>query len=340
MSARLLRAAPVALASVFAALAACDTTLPLAEPEGPGATTAAALTTFEACQADALTRGTAVKQQGGSDAAARKATETAFALCEDPHRPPGNAAFLGAFNADFARLGVMVNGGQLSAAEYGVLLRDRRRKYEAMLASGAAQDALAAGDADGDLVPDGSDRGRGPAYGLGTDDSGCPNTEPPRGDRTIAAALSGATTLYNPSCKDAPPPIAPLPLEWGRGAQTKLGTMGFNLWVSRSGGEPVGCEIFYEFDLRFTNPGVAGLPPVLYAHMVMGEGEDLLGATNSATFGLPMNKALSPGRTKVRDALGTYGTVSWKVRAVNGSQVASPWSAVRTSGPASSGVPG
>jgi len=38
--------------------------------------------------------------------------------------------------------------------------------------------------------------------------------------------------------------------------------------------------------------------------------------------------------------MGNYSTVSWKVRAVNGSQLASPWSAVRTAGPASGGVAG
>jgi hypothetical protein len=340
VSAPIVRAAPFALAVVFAAVAACETTPSPSKPEGQTATSAGALTTFEVCQQDALARGLAVKKQGGSDAAARKATEAAFALCEDPARTQGNAAFLGAFNADFARLGVMVAAGKLSAAEYSVLLGDRRLKYEAMVTSPSEQDALAAGDADGDLVPDRSDRCPGTLYGLATDRSGCPTTEPPRGDRTITAALSGATTLYNPSCTDAPPPIMPLPLEWGRGAQTSLGTMGYNLWVSRSGGQPAGCEIFYEFDLRFTNPAVAGSPPVLYAHMVMGEGEDLLGAATSATFGLPVGKPLSPGRTAVRDAMGNYGTVSWKVRAVNGSQVASPWSPIRTAGPASSGVPG
>lgn len=342
-----------ALASTFtvlaATLAACDTTVPPEAENGLAAqgaeeahtgTTSAALTTFELCQQDAVARGVAVKAAGGTDAAARKALEIAFALCEDPARTPANAAFLGAFNADFAHLGSMFAAGALSLAEYRLVSTDRSRKYQAMLASPTAQATLAAGDADGDLVPDRSDRCPGTVYGVATDDSGCPTSPAPKGDASLVRALSGTKVLYNPSCKDAPPPLMPVPMEWGRGQQTKLGTVGYNLWVSRSGGEPPGCEIFYEFDLRFTNPSVAGSPPVFYAHMVMREGEDLLTSTTSATFGLPLGPSLSPGRNAVRDAMGNYSTVGWKVRAVNGSQVASPWSAVRIAGPASSGVKG
>lgn len=334
-----IRTVATAFAVLCATLAACDTAVPDA-PEATTEKSTAALTTFETCQQDAVARGVAVKSQGGSDAQARKALETAFALCEDPSRTPENAAFIGTINADYARLGVMFATGKLSPAEYQVAQGDRRRKYEAAVTSRYAQQALASGDADGDLVADRNDRCPGTPYGVGTDDVGCPNTPTPRGDSAISGALAGTTVMYNPSCKDAAPPITPVPLQWGRGSQTKLGTDGYNLLVTRSGGQPPGCQLFYEFELRFTNPGLAGAPPVLYTHMVMREDEELLGAAGTATFGLPGNQPLSPGRTAVRDAMGLYSTVSWKVRAVNGSQVASPWSTVRTAGPASSGVKG
>ena len=334
-----IRTVATAAALIGATLAACDTSLP-DEPKAPSVTSTAALTTFEACQEGAVARGVNVKKLGGSDAAARKALETAFALCEDPGRSPENAAFLGAFNSDYAHLGLMFVMGQLSPSEYRALQADRRRKYEAMVPSRAAQQTLAAGDADGDLVADRIDHCPNTPYGMETDDNGCPEGHAPQGDPAITRALAGTTVLYNPSCKDAPPPIMPVPLQWGRGQQTIHATQGYNLLMTRSGGQPPGCEIFYELELRFTNPGLAGAPPVLYTHMVMREAEDLLGATGTATFGLPVNQPLSPGRTAVRDAMGVYSTVSWKVRAVNGSQVASPWSAVRTAGPASSGVKG
>lgn len=324
-----------------ASLTACGAQ-PEASDEGPAAAAPGqALTAFEQCQESIVAHAVDLKRGGASDAAARQQLEIGFALCVDPSRTPANAAYLGLFNADFARLGSLYLTGALSLAEYRAALTDRTGKYQALQGDRTGQEVLAAGDADGDLIADRVDRCPGTLYGVATDARGCSSTErPPSGDRNLPRQLAGATVLYNPSCNDAPMPVTPVPIAWGRGHQTPLGTDGYNLAVTRSNNQPAGCEIFYEIDLRFSDPGLAGSPPVLRSHMVFREGEDLLGEPSRATFGLPIGPALSPGRTTVREAMGHYSTVSWRVRAVNGSQHASPWSSLRVQGPAPSGVDG
>jgi hypothetical protein len=63
-----------------------------------------------------------------------------------------------------------------------------------------------------------------------------------------------------------------------------------------------------------------------------------------AVFPLPVGSPtvpLSPARTAVREAmLREYFRVTWRVRAVNGSNMTSEWSAFVTQGPASGGVSG
>jgi hypothetical protein len=139
----------------------------------------------------------------------------------------------------------------------------------------------------------------------------------------------------------APRPQIPAPLEWGRGPQTKHNTAGFNLAVAKVSGQPAGCEIFYEIQLRFIDPGTAALPPSKIVTMVFSGGEDLLTDPRRAVFGLPMNVAISPARTEAREAFARqYGRATWRVRAVNGSNRTSAWSSFVTQGPASSGVQG
>ena len=102
-------------------------------------------------------------------------------------------------------------------------------------------------------------------------------------ERELRETLAGARTLFNASCKDAPPLAIPAPLEWGRGQQTKHRTAGFNLAIAKVGGQPAGCEIFYEIQLRFIdpNPGNPALPPAKIVTMVFSGGEDLLSGSEA-----------------------------------------------------------
>ena len=90
-----------------------------------------------------------------------------------------------------------------------------------------------------------------------------------------------------------------------------------------------------------TAPVNPQLPPSLHTSVAFSATEDLLAEPMRAGFGLPLNQPLSPGRTKTLVAFNTqYQRVSWRVRAVTGSGVASPWSPYVTQGPAPGGVDG
>jgi hypothetical protein len=130
-----------------------------------------------------------------------------------------------------------------------------------------------------------------------------PDASDARNEAVLRRTLAGARFLYNPSCEDAPRPQIPVPLEWGRGPQTKHSTAGFNLAIAKVSGQPAGCEIFYEIQLRFIDPnsGNPALPPSKIVTMVFSGGEDLLTDPRRAVFGLPMNVTISPARTEARE---------------------------------------
>ena len=300
------------------------------------------------CVAEARDRATRAFEQGASREAARRMLEIHAAACLDPSLTPAAAHLVGAVNADRARFARDFLAGKLTLTAYRAALRDRRDKLARLLRDPDQQRELVEGDTDGDLVPDRRDRCPGTPDGTPTDAHGCPlpstpRQEDPREERPLRATLAGARFLYNRSCDGAPSPRIPTPLEWGRGPQTKLGTWGFNLAVAKVSGQPAGCELFYEIQFRFIdpNPGNPALPPSKIVTVVFSEAEDLLTDAARAVLPLPVGPPLSTARTEAREAmLRQYFRVTWRVRAVNGSNVTSEWSPFVTQGPAPGGVGG
>ncbi len=305
--------------------------------------------TVDECLAQARARATDEFRKQTSPETARLHLEIDAASCLDPTLTPAAAHLVGTVNADRARLARDFVVGSRSLAAYRAGREDRRRKLAALLADPAQQQALMAGDADGDLVPDDRDRCPKTPPGAPTDARGCPTpvstgTADTRDERALRATLAGSRTLYNKSCAGAPGPAIASPLEWGRGRQTKLGTVGFNLAVAKVGGQPQGCELFYEIQIRFIDPnqGNPALPAAKIVTITFSAAEDLLADPARAVFGLPVGPmALSPARSVAREAfLREYFRASWRVRAVNGANQTSPWSPFITQGPAGGGVPG
>jgi hypothetical protein len=112
--------------------------------------------------------------------------------------------------------------------------------------------------------------------------------------------------------------------------------------VAKVGGLPDGCELFYEIHFEFFQPANVNLPPTKHVSVVFRAGEDLVPAEPlRATFGLAVNMPIdSAGRTAARQAMATqYLKIRWRVRAVHGGNLASPWSPVAVQGPAAAGVP-
>lgn len=301
-----------------------------------------------ACLAAARDKAAASLKQGATRVAARLQLEIEAARCFDASLTPAAAHTIGTISTDRARFAGDFLQGKMTLAAYRAALDDRRRKLARLIEQPTAQEALLKGDEDGDLVPDTADRCPKTPYGTPTDERGCPRRVAPdpsdtRNEGRLRETLAGARILYNPSCEDAPRPQIPVPLEWGRGQQTKHKTAGFNLAIAKVSGQPAGCEIFYEIQLRFIdpNPGNPALPPAKIVTMVFSGGEDLLTDPRRAIFGIPMNVPISPARTEAREAFAReYFRATWRVRAVNGSNRTSPWSSFVTQGPASSGVQG
>jgi hypothetical protein len=303
----------------------------------------------DGCLAQARARATEQFLKDGKQDRARLLLEIEAAKCFNPALTAEAAHVVGTVHADRAYLAYQFLNGKISLTAYRAMRKDRSRKLVALESDAKAQQALMDGDADGDLVPDAMDRCPRTAAGVPTDAGGCPiRVRPRRNDaadeRRLRATLAGSRTLFNRSCEGAPRPDIPSPLEWGRGRQTKLNTVGFNLAVAKIDGQPEGCEVFYEMQFRFIepNPGNPALSPTKIVTIVFSHSEDLLSDPVRAVFGLPVAPAaLSAGRAAVREAfLREYFRASWRVRAVNGANQTSPWSAFVTQGPASGGVDG
>jgi hypothetical protein len=300
------------------------------------------------CVAEARERARAGFKEGDSRERVRRQLEIDAAQCRDPKLTPATAHVMGTVNADRARFARDFLEGKRTLTAYRAALRDRTGKLARLIRDPDQQRQLVAGDADGDLVPDGRDRCPGTPDGTPTDARGCPirtrpGPEDQRDEERLRATLASARFLYNPSCDGATPPRVSSPLEWGRGAQTRLGSAGFNIAVAKVAEQPAGCEVFYEIQFRFVdpNPGNPVLPKSKYVTIVFSGREDLLSDPSRAVLPLPVEVPLSPGRTEAREAmLRQYGRATWRVRAVNGSNLTSAWSPFVTQGPAPGGVSG
>jgi hypothetical protein len=158
---------------------------------------------------------------------------------------------------------------------------------------------------------------------------------------------------FNPACESAPTPTATSPLGWTRivlesgriPPTTTYEARGLKLFVVRSSNPAPGCELFYEFDLRFNE--VSG---VKSTSMLFSSREDASPSNSDiATFimrtvrqvstpapqgpfsatALIYYLPLSAGRAIARDGFANNTEVFWRVRAINGLGSTSGWSEFR-----------
>ena len=277
---------------------------------------------------------------------ARRQLEIAALRCQQPEMPPETAHFLGTVNSDLARFASAFLGATMPASDYWAAITDRRRKLDLHRVDRAFQRSLLEGDADGDLVPDRSDRCPGTPDGTPTDDAGCPQTPPRvkherRDDQRLRREIGRASIIINPACETAPMPQRSNPIAWGRGKQTPAKTQGINLAVTKVAPTAPGCQLFYEIEFRFIDPAKPNLPPSDIVHVAFQDAEDLVNNSAQAVFGLPIGPPLSPGRTAaLDDFIHKYLRATWRVRVTDGWSHTSGWSAPVTMGPAPGGVAG
>lgn len=266
-------------------------------------------------------------------------------------RPATRSAYLVQIDDDLRVAAQAFAAGSLDGRAYLALARDRAAKAQRYHDDAAWRRAADQGDRDRDGVPDAYDRCESPR-GAPTDEHGClraavecpadraecgPDAE---SDRRARQVLDDVKLLFNSRCDGSPTPQTPVPLRWGRGPQGGSGGHGFNLAVTRVDNQQAGCQFFYEIEVRIEYPSP---PRVLYTNVLFDASEDLKpGEPRFAVFGVPMPEAIpvSPARDQLRKVFGEARVVQWRVRAVNGANAISPWSPVRSQGPAASGVDG
>jgi hypothetical protein len=292
-----------------------------------------------------------------SAAAATLAFAFALAVCGCTavlHERPADeapSAYVAHVEGDLREAARRFADGRMSGRDYLTLATDRAGKARRYHDDPTWRAAATRGDRDGDGVPDGKDGCETPPL-TPTDERGCPlppcdprNPEcarpSPEDDRRARDLLEHATLMFNPACEGSPVPETPDPLEWGRGRQTPTGTMGFNLAVTEVHNQPPGCELFYEIEFRVEWQAPPGQARTRYLNVLFRATDDLKPADpRRAVFGIPVGPPVSPSRDLLRQSLLLFLDVRWRVRAVNGAQAASPWSAMRKQGPAAAGVDG
>lgn len=271
-----------------------------------------------------------------------------------PPQPPGRSSYLQAVDHDLAEAARNLADGRLTGREYLDLASDRAAKARRYRDDPKWREAAKQGDRDQDGVPDPLDTCNSP-YLTPTDENGCPPAPPrpecppgespcpgpsPDDDQRTRDLLDQATLLFNPACDGAPAPRASNPLAWGRGNQGDLSTNTFFLLVDKVKGSPPGCDLFYEMEFRIELAHLGPNPLVRYMTVLFRSSEDLTPLDPSrAVFRIPLFGALSPNRSDLYTALFHAKTVRWRVRAVNGSQATSPWSAMTLKNSTSGGLP-
>jgi len=217
------------------------------EPPSPPAPTP---TTGTECHQRAEEQVAAWKKEGLEQPQIEKLYQAELAKCSGMTDPC--AGFVGAANADLAWLGRAVLSGSMQPAEYLARVRDRTRKMRESRKTPAMCAAFAAGDADGDLVPDADDECPDTPSLDRTDARGCPDTTPLPPAPSAAEVEKAAKALTIPvskACVDAPSP--------GPASVVKAGLspdgQSYLLAVTRASNQPAGCEVFYQVGIRMRN---------------------------------------------------------------------------------------
>jgi len=217
-------------------------------------------------------------------------------------RSADEAGGLAALRLQLARAAEAYVAGQLTPGAYGAFLVDRQRKAERMRNSPSYASAVAAGDSDGDLVPDADDRCPGTARYAATDEQGCDLKCPPAGadpgktdPACVAAAppsrpedplrpLLDAAVPVNLSCADVAP-AASAPFAWGARSTTVFSgrpvpfatidtRSGWYVQVRRTSAQAAGCEVWYALQFVFRNPSLPGTPPIDIVSVLFSGAED------------------------------------------------------------------
>lgn len=288
------------------------------------------LTSVTACHQRAEERVAAWKAEGVEQREIEVRYQAELAKCSG--MTDACAGFVGAANVDLAWLGRAVLSGSMQPAEYLARVKDRTRKLRESRRTPAICDAYAAGDADGDLVPDADDACPGTPNLERTDAKGCPDTAPLPPAPSAADVDKAAKALEIPvsrACVDAPRP--------GPASVTRAGLgpdgQSYLLAMTRAPNQTAGCEVFYQVGIRMRNKSffLQMNSNTVYTrvfrerHAIIGP----LAQPGMMTFELRKADASVPWRDLTFRAIepGDISQRYFRVRTVNGNGLTDGWTA-------------
>lgn len=245
------------------------------------------------------------------------------------------AAFIGAINVDYAWLGRQVLSGSLAPAEYVARIRDRSTKLKQIRKHPDICDAYQRGDADGDLVPDESDRcADTPPLGR-TGPDGCPDTSslpPAPSKEAINNAAKALKVPLTSTCQHAPVPDSSAVLRAGLDPGDRDS---FLIEVSPIRNQPTNCPVFYEIEARLRSSslfsGALTQDTIRRVFRPADAVQPPSGGNRALVFRLRRGDPI-PWNALVRAGIepSDHAIKNLRVRAVNGNGSSAGWSSFRT----------
>lgn len=327
----------------------------------------------ESCRDALLKKRAALSKQRDAGVASAQTLTAEELRCYGLDEPSGR--FLAQVQADVTQAARRLIEPPKQPGDVSALIADRSIKRQKFLSDEDFRRAYTRGDEDGDLVPDAVDRCPNSPRLTPTDAQGCEydcavlaksrsklvtaeqckalhrERESKEAEREVLASLVIPISL---ACEDAPVPSSSAVLGWANvvleQGQTSSGTFrnhGFELFVTRSPNVKPACELFYEFDMRFTTPagrtsgGIMfrskedaspGNPDIASFVLRTVNTTASLPPPFPGNFSLSATTALVPlpgGRGVARDQLLKASEMQWRVRTVNGLGTTSGWGPFR-----------
>jgi hypothetical protein len=240
--------------------------------------------------------------------------------CLDPGGTLCSARVHGRAKADRQAAAEQFLAGTMNSRQHLALVRDRTQKVRAAELSASLMNAICAGDADGDFVPNGSDRCPATHDLRATDAFGCELTTLPAAvpDEMIRAVLDRIGVVLNPACVGST--LASEPGVLQRVLKDTGGRYVLGLYPPVVAGSPPECDTWYQFEgtvtlengtkkyfkflLSTSDPRVK--PPHVTTHIIAVDLHD----TDGAEFDWGKNAS----------------AINYHVRVINGAGLRSAWS--------------
>lgn len=256
----------------------------------------------------------------------------------DPEATPSDAeaSFKGScLGIDYVRFAEMFLAEQLDASAYLGLVRDRSAKGRMAEREIGYVEAFAAGDEDGDCVPDSLDQCAHTPPDTVTDEDGCPDSSRARPtaatDEDVRRAIDRLQVPLDARCLNPGHPGIPKPIKFGYNNVNRNTLKVAIVPVSR---DPAACPIYYELNFSFHK--AAGVPA--HAGFIVADSTNIEPGGPRAVFVLD---GTDVGQRKALFDEWKYeaGGGFWRVRAINGAGIAGPWSDIALNPAVSFGEP-